>query len=71
MKTETLDISLKVEEINICAELETLNCDQNISIRSGYFYSASLSPLLLRSALNYSIDTVLELTHQSATGNCE
>ena len=30
-------------------------------IHSGYFYSTSSSPLLLRGALDYSIDTVLEL----------
>ena len=36
-------------------------------IHSSYFYSASSSPpLLLRGAPNYSIDTVLELTRQSA-----
>ena len=40
-------------------------------IHSGYFYSTSSSPLLLRGALDYSIDTVPELTRQSATGNCE
>ena len=40
-------------------------------IHSGYFYSASSSPLLLRGTPDYSIDTVLKLTHQSATGNCE
>ena len=45
---------------------------QGISfIHSIYFYSASSSPLLLRGASDYSIDTVLELTRQSATGNCE
>ena len=32
------------------------------------FYSASSSPLLLRSAPDYSIDTVSELTRRSATG---
>jgi len=37
-------------------------------IHSGYFYSASSSPLLLRGAPDYSIDTVLELTRWSATG---
>jgi len=36
-----------------------------------YFYSSSSSPLLLRGAPDYSIDTVLELTRQSATGNSE
>jgi len=36
-----------------------------------YFYSASSSPLLLRGAPDYSIDTVSELTSQSATSNCE
>ena len=30
-----------------------------------YFYSASSSPLLLRGAPDYSIDTVMELTHQA------
>jgi len=41
-------------------------------IHSGYFNSASLSPLLLRGAPDYSIDrpTALELTRRSATGNC-
>ena len=37
-------------------------------IHSGYFYSASLSSLLLRGAPDYSFDTVLELTCRSATG---
>jgi len=36
-----------------------------------YFYSASSSPQLLRGIPDYSIDTVLELTCQSATGNYE
>jgi len=40
-------------------------------IYSGYFYSASSSLLLLRGAPNYSVDTVSELTGQSATSNCE
>ena len=40
-------------------------------IHSGYFYSASSGSLLLRGAPDYSIDTVSELTHRSATGNCE
>ena len=43
----------------------------NSFIHSGNFYIASSSPLLLRGAPDYSIDTVLELTRQSATGNCE
>jgi len=43
----------------------------NSFIHSRYFYSASSSPILLRGALYYSIDTVLELTRRSATGNCE
>jgi len=34
------------------------------------FYSAFSSPLLLRGAPNYSINTVSELTHWSATFNC-
>ena len=40
-------------------------------VHSGYFYSASSSPLLLIGASDYSIDTVSELTCRSATGNCE
>jgi len=40
-------------------------------IHSGYLYGASSSSLLLRGAPDYSIDTVSELTHRSATGNCE
>src|SRR6218665_2044590 len=35
-------------------------------VHSGYFYSASSSPLLLRDAPDYSIDTVSELTRRSA-----
>jgi len=40
-------------------------------VHSGYFFSASSSPLLLRGAPNYSIDAVSELTRRSATGNYE
>jgi len=40
-------------------------------IHSGYFYSASSRPLLLRGAPDYSINTVLELTRRSAISNCE
>src|SRR6218665_1096902 len=40
-------------------------------IHSGYFYSTSSSPLLLRGSPDSSINTVLELTHRIATGNCE
>ena len=40
-------------------------------IHSGYFYSASSSPLLLRGSPNYSTDAVSELTRRSATGNYE
>jgi len=47
----------------------------NINIRSfihsGQFYSASSNPLLLGGVPDYSIDTVSELTHQSATGNSQ
>jgi len=35
---------------------------KNLFIYSGYFYSTSSSPLLLRVAPDYSIDTVSELT---------
>ena len=38
-------------------------------IHSEYFCNASSSPLLLRGAPEYSIDTLL--THRSATGNCK
>jgi len=48
-----------------------LLCKYNAFIHSVYFYSASSSPILLRGAPDYIIDTVLELTHWSATGNCE
>ena|SRR6218665_490268 len=40
-------------------------------INSGYFYSASSSPLLVRGAPDDSIDTVLELTRQSTADNYE
>ena len=40
-------------------------------IHSGYFYVASSSPLLLRGTPDHSTNTVLELTCQSTTGNCE
>jgi len=36
-------------------------------IHSGYFYSASFNPLLLRGAPDCSIDTVSELTRRNAT----
>ena len=39
-------------------------------IHSGYFYSTSSSPLLLRGAHKYSNGTVSELTRRSATDNC-
>ena len=40
----------------------------NAFIHSRYFYSASSSPLLLRCAPDYNINTVSELTLRSATG---
>ena len=40
-------------------------------IHSGYSYRVSSSPLLLRGTSDYSIDTVLEFTRLSTTGNCE
>src|SRR6218665_222247 len=40
-------------------------------IHSGYLYSASSSPILLRGAPDYSIDTVSELIRRSARGNCQ
>src|SRR6218665_1849687 len=45
----------------------------NSFILSGYFYSASSSPvgLLLGGVPDYSFDTVSEVTHRSAKGNCE
>ena len=38
-------------------------------IYSGCFRSATSSPLLLRGAPDYNIDTVSELTRQDARGN--
>jgi len=40
-------------------------------IQFGHFNSASSSPLLLRGAPDYSIDSVSESKRRSATGNCE
>src|SRR6218665_1452052 len=40
-------------------------------IHSGNFYSVFSSPLLLRGAPDYSVDTVWELARRSATGNHE
>jgi len=44
---------------------------QSFSQSIGYFYSTSSGPLILRGIPEYSIDTVSELTRQSATGNYE
>src|SRR6218665_2880571 len=49
--------------------LDISNYSNHSFINSGYFYSTSSSPLLLRGAPDYSIDTVLELTRSGATGN--
>jgi len=38
-------------------------------IHSGYFYNASLNPLLLRGAPDYNINIVSELTLRSVIGN--
>ena len=46
-------------------------CLHHSFIHSGYFYSTSSSPLLLRGAGDYSIDTVSRFTWRSATGNYE
>src|SRR6218665_1530965 len=43
----------------------------NLTLLSGYFYSALSSPLIPRGTPGYSIDAVSELTRRSATGNCE
>jgi len=40
-------------------------------IHSGYVYNGFSSPLLLRGALDYSINIVSELTRRSAKSNCE
>jgi len=40
-------------------------------VHSGYFFSASSSPLLLRGAPAYSTDSVSKLSRWSATGNCD
>ena len=44
---------------------------QNIRSFISYISIGLFSPLLFRSAPDYSIDIVSELTHWSATGNCE
>jgi len=54
----------------LCLCLSTCICIHSF-IDSGYFYSASSSPLLLRGVIDYSIDTVSELTYRRATGSCE
>jgi len=41
------------------------------SVRFGYFYSTSSSPLLLRCVPDYGIDTESELTRRRATVNYE
>jgi len=58
------------------APLMTLYCKIchrrcKLFIHSGYFYSTSWSPLLLRGTPDYNIDTASELTRWSAIGNCE
>jgi len=54
------------EELSVCSNLfipfSALEICFYSFIHSGYFYSASSSPLLLRGAPDYSIDTVAELT---------
>ena len=58
-----------VLDICICSSIEfSILCRNYFSqfVHSGYFYCASS-----RGAPYYIIDTVLELTCQSATGNCE
>jgi len=52
-------------------KLKTILKQFNSFITSRHFCSTSSSPLLLRDAPDYSIDTVSELTHRSGTGNCE
>jgi len=51
--------------------LTVLYMNISFSFHSRCFYSASSSPLLLRGTPDYSIDTVVELTRWSATGNYE
>ena len=46
-------------------------CLANSFIHSGYFYSASSSPLPFRGAPDYNIATVSDLTPRNATGNYE
>ena len=53
------------------ASVENLKVDDkflDLFIYSGYLYSASSSPLLLRGASDYSVDSVSELTRLSARG---
>jgi len=68
-----ITITLRNQWITLCSQWQhIINPHHHSFIHSSrYFYSASSSPPLLRGALDYSIDTVSELTHQSAKGNCE
>jgi len=64
---------LCVIKVSFCSQLETylyLTVYPSF-IHSGYFTSASSSPLLLRGVPDYITHTVSCLTRRRATGNCE
>src|SRR6218665_2527048 len=55
----------------VTGEGKSASCIIHSFTHSGYFYSTSSTPLLLRGPSDYSFDTVPELTRRSATGSCE
>ena len=63
-----VDLKTVVAPIKRAAVMKDLT---RLFLHSGYFYSASSSPLLLRGDPDYDIDTVSELTRRRATGNYE
>ena len=63
-----LPLIASCHEMYFCLQSKTIPCS---FIRSGYFYSASSSPLLFSGTPDYIIDTVLELIHWNVTGICE
>ena len=68
LQSSTTAELLLVTQISVgvfCGLVHDSLIDVHSFIHSGYFYSASSSPLLL------SIDTVSELTFRSAIDNCE
>jgi len=74
IKSEAVGVSLAVKvnlnhvkhHLNLAICRMPYHLTRNSFIHSGYFYSTSSSPLILRFTPDYSIDTVSELTRQSA-----